>query len=285
MRNRISGIVLVILLVIIGFQLATAENQMLYHPGIGEERNPWPEIHNSPIAKKIQQVWFTTQDGLRVNGCYVPARAGMPTAVFAHGNGGTMGGRLYILEAFVEKGYGFLAFDFQGFGVSEGTPSETGLYHDMTAASNFLNSKGIPVTRQIAVGESLGTAVVVEAASRLPYRAVVLLSALTSAPAVAESMRDHAKLWWLGFVPLSLIMRQHYDSLSRIQRVQAPLLIVHGARDEMMPVSMPKALIAKAGSHQKQLIILPDASHNTVFMVGRTQIMPALAKLLRESSH
>jgi hypothetical protein len=261
---------------------SSLEERSLYHPDMaGFPTSPLEAVILPAFKAKIQDVYFKASDGVRLNGWYIPAESGKPSFVFAHGNGGNIGDRWTIVKILAGRGYGVLAFDYRGYGKSEGTPGEAGLYRDMEAASHYLlNEQQIPYSQQIALGESIGSGVAVDLATRIPYRAVVLYSAYTSLPAVAAHLRDTHQLGWLGVLPLRFIMRQHFDSLSKINQIQSPLLIMHGEDDDMMPLSMPRALYDQATAPYKKLLIIPNAGHNDVFHEGADRLLDELEQLL-----
>jgi uncharacterized protein len=266
--------------------LRVFEHRSLYAPDLTDyPQNPLDAMTHHPLKASVQEVTITTADHLRLNAWFIPPKDRRPTVVFAHGNGGNIGDRYSMMVPFVQVGYGFLAFDYRGYGKSEGHPSEEGLYRDMEAASQYLAQvQHIPVTRQIAMGESLGSAVAIHSASKNAYRAVILFSSMTAAPAVAEHLQSTDRMGWLGILPLSWLMYTKMDSLSKIGQVQSPLLIIHGEEDTMMPLRMPHALYEKAISvPYKKLLIIPQAGHNDVFYQGRVEWMKALERLMNET--
>lgn len=284
-RQKIFLWLLVGLLPCLAWNLMTFESRSLFHPHSSDfPSDPLAAIARHPLRSRVQEISFMTQDGQILNGWYVPAQQHKPTIVFAHGNGGNIGDRYAMLLPFIQKGYGFLAFDYRGYGKSTGSPSEEGFYKDMQAASRYLQQvQQIPPDQQIAMGESIGSAVAVESASHIPFRAVVIFSTLTNTPAVASHLRDTNGLGWLSCLPITQIMRQRFDSLARMHHIHAPLIIMHGEADSMMPLSMPKTLYAQAGSRHKKLLIIPQAGHNNVLMLGEQRLLPALDALLTET--
>jgi|GEM_PF-1504437 len=262
------------------------ENWNLYYPTSTEyPTNPSMALVRNPIPH-LQDVYFNTADGVRLNGWFVPAsNAQKSTVIYAHGNGGNIGDRTEIIRMFTKRGYGFFAFDYRGYGKSQGTPSEHGLYQDITAASVYLhNTQHIPLNKQIALGGSLGSAVVLDAATHTPFRAVIAYSTLTSAPTVAEHLRDTNRMSWLKILPLQIFMQQTFNSLSKMARVHTPLIIMHGTHDHMMPVNMPKALFTRAASSNKMLLIIPNAGHEDVIFQGENDLFDHLDKLLAETA-
>lgn len=278
---------LVLVLVLIGtiaiwnrlvYQL---EMQNLFHPNITDYPNPTQALIHNPLRSKVQDVNFKAKDGTQLDAWYVPAKANCPTIIFAHGNAGNIADRSHVVDLFTKAGYGFLAFDYRGYGKSEGVPSEQGLYQDLEAASHYLeNVKQIPLSQQIALGGSLGSSVVIDVATRLHFRAVVIYAVLTSAPDVAEYL--YQKTNW-RFFPIKNMMQQRFDSLSKVQKVRSPLIIMHGTTDHMMPLWMPKALLSKAKVPYKQLLIIPNAGHNDVLELGIDQLLKQLHQLLLET--
>jgi fermentation-respiration switch protein FrsA (DUF1100 family) len=186
-----------------------------------------------------------------------------------------------VIDLFTKVGYGFLAFDYRGYGKSKGIPSEQGLYQDLEATSHYLeNVKHVPLSQQIALGGSLGSSVVIDVATRLRFRAVVIYAVLTSAPDVAEYL--YQKTNW-RFFPIKNVMQQRFDSLSKIQKVRSPLIIMHGTADHMMPLWMPKALFNRAAAPYKKLLIIPDAGHNDVLERGINSLQKQLQLLLTQT--
>lgn len=285
LRERISLALLVVLIPGIAWSWSSLESNSLYHPDAGEYPvNPIEAVQGTHLEKQVQDVYFSASDGVKLNAWFVPPKDGMPTVLLAHGNGGNIADRSVILSRFTEKGYGFLMFDYRGYGKSEGVSEEKGLYKDFHAASDYLADKQrIPVSEQIAFGESLGSAVAVEAASGMHFRAVILSPALTSAPATAKHLLQHNLMGVLSFLPTNLIMKQDYDSLSRIGKITSPLLIMHGDADTLTPLWMAKTLYEKSSAAHKKLLIIPGAGHNTVFSRGQDQLLTELESLLEKS--
>ncbi len=272
---------LALLLVVIMQVFARIEAQNLYFPQETDFPNPTDALTKSRFARRIQVVQFEAIDGTRLSGWYVPAPKHRPTVVYAHGNGGNIGDRWDVLDAFVAKDYGFFIFDYRGFGQSEGTPSEEGLYKDMDAAVYWLQSqKHVPVSEQIAVGASLGGAVVVDAASRQPFKAVAIHSTFTSAPAVAAYWKDHGQMAWLNTLPLHRVMQQKFDSVAKIGQVTSPLLVAHQGQDPKIPLDMVFELYDAATHARLKMMAIEPGNRHTV-SVG--VIIEYLEKLMTQA--
>lgn len=284
MKPYVRNFWLVLGVFVIGVMIATQmfariEAENLYHPEETQFANPSVAIEKSQYSKRIREVDFEAIDGTRLNGWHVPAPQDRPTILYAHGNGGNIGDRWDILDAFVAQDFGFFMFDYRGFGKSGGKPSEEGLYKDIEAASYYLETQKVPVSEQIAVGASLGGAVVIDAATRLPFKAVAVHSTFTSAPAVAGIWKDNGRMEWLNTVPVHRVMKQQYDSLSKIGQVKSPLLVAHRGQDEMIPLDMAFDLFdAATSARHKMLAIQPGSEHS----VSPDVIIEYLNKLMAQ---
>ena len=244
----------------------------MYQPKLGvnakdpklEMRDHWPALRD-----RYQDVYFNAQDGTRLNGWYVPPKAGKPVIIFAHGNAGDIGTWIGPMYRFTNAGYGFFLFDYRGYGLSKGIAQEKGLYQDMDAASHYLTQTyGILSSQQIAMGVSLGSGAVVDSATRIPYKMVVLMSTFTSMPDVAQSV--------FFPLPMQYFVHQRYDSLSKIDRIRCPLIIAQGDHDTMMPMALTKKLYARATTRHKKLIVVKNAGHNDVIFMGADDVMKAI---------
>ena len=236
------------------------------------------------LQARIHNVYFPATDGTRLNGWYIPASPGYPTAVFAHGNGGNMGWCEGVLRVFSRTGYGILAFDYRGYGNSSGTPSEKGVYSDFEGASRYLTqTQHIPRAKQIAAGQSLGAAVAIDAASRNRYMALVAMAPFSSMPNEVRYLREQGRLGALDTfhtVPVEKLMVSKFDSIHKISRVHSPVLLVHGDEDTYVPTMMSYQLYSKVTAPCKKRVIIQGADHRAVFTHHPQQVMDALHTLL-----
>ncbi|MEI8390426.1 MAG: alpha/beta hydrolase [bacterium] len=224
-----------------------------------------PIKEQTKAALKVQDIYLKTSDNVKINVWYVKAKNNKPTILFCHGNGGNISYYEEIINIFSDKGYGILLLDYRGYGKSEGTPSETGLYNDIDAALKFLNEKEkLSNNRIVLWGLSLGGAVVSEVASKENFKAVMLQSTFTNVKEEGIYMygrlaKDKFSKTLIKAFFDNLIYLQKYDTESKIAKISSPLLIAHDIPDEVIPVKMsyelaklnPKAklFISKTGSH------------------------------------
>ncbi len=222
-------------------------------------------------APGFQAVNYATADGLDLVSWYRPAEKGLATIVYFQGNGGNIAGRIYKTRPLFEAGYGLLLVGYRGYGGNPGTPSEDGLYRDARAALAYLQVRGLAMEGLVLLGESLGTGVAVRMASEAQVRAVILEAPYTSTVDVGQSA--------YFFLPVGLLMYDRFPSIDLIGRIQAPLLVIHGERDSVIPTRFGRRLF-QAASQPKEAHFLPGAGHNDLFEHGLTDIeLDFLARL------
>ncbi|MBX9635277.1 MAG: alpha/beta hydrolase [Magnetospirillum sp.] len=228
---------------------------MIYHPG--SDRG---EPAQSGVAEMIP-VPVRTEDGLVVTGWYAPpTQPQSVTIALFHGNAGTIAHRAHKARMLLDAGYGVFLVGYRGYGGNPGRPSEAGLYSDARAALAWLQARGVPENRLVAYGESLGTGIAVQMMTEHPSLAALVLEApFTSLPNLAPPYLMP------GFADMLMVDR--YDSLSKITANPAPLLILHGEHDGVVPVSMGRQMFA-AASGEKEGAFLSRAGHNDLWDHG-----------------
>ena len=214
----------------------------------------WPEDY----GLKYEEVWFGASDRGLLYGWWIPG--GKYTLLFAHGNAGNISHRVDIAAKFYQEGFSVFLFDYRGYGKSEGAPTERGTYKDAEGALKYVHErKGIPISRIVPVGESLGGAIVVELCTHYNFRAVVLISSATSLSKVM-----------LHLYPGSNLYKKFdgiYDSLAKISKVRSPIMMIHGDIDELVPFKQGNELFQKANL-PKVFYRVRGAGHNNVYDVG-----------------
>ncbi len=199
---------------------------------------------------------ITTTDGETVVLWYAPAPAGRPTILFFHGNAGSVADRAQRLAFWQARGFGAAFLSYRGFGASSGHITEAGLLEDARAAHRFLVDRGVDPALILALGESLGTGVAIRLAAERPLGALILEAPFTSAADVAARAYP--------FLPVRLLMKDQFPSLAHIPAVTAPLLIVHGTADEVIPIALGKRLYA-AAIGPKTFRAIEGATHAALF--------------------
>lgn len=209
---------------------------MLYFPDV-----PSREINATPksIGLDYEQIELNTEDAQRLDAWFIPAENAQGTLLFCHGNAGNISHRLDSIRQFHALGLSVFIFDYRGYGNSSGNPSEEGTYTDAKAAWQYLtDTRQIPDNEIIIFGRSLGGAIATDLAVKTSPKALIIESSFTSVPDIAS---HH-----YSFFPVRLLSRYIYPAGDNIQRINAPVLIIHSPNDEIIPYSHGKALFENA---------------------------------------
>ena len=234
---------------------------------------PDTTIRETPAAASLpfEDIYLTTKDHVRINAWYVPHTQGKATLLWFHGNGGNLSDRVDQLRVFhAALPLHILMVDYRGYGKSAGSVSEEGTYLDAEAAFDYLRSQ--PNTGKIIVyGQSLGAGVATELTLRRDVAALIL-----EAPFL--SIREMAKVHY-GWLPLGSLITTQYDNISKIGRVNKPVLIFHGDADETVPYAHGQRLFA-AANEPKQLYTIKNGGHNDVYEVGNKAYFKTLTSFM-----
>lgn len=247
--------------------LYMSQRNFIYFP---DPNRPSPSAYG---ATDMEVIRVTTEDGLQLEGWYKAPQGGKPVIVVFHGNASHQGMSAQKIRPFLKAGYGALLPAYRGYAGNPGHPSEEGLYRDADAFVRWLTAdRAVPEKNIVLYGESLGTGVAVEMAARTfsSIRALVLESPYTN-------FVDMARRQYF-FIPfLSHLVRDRYDTLEKIGMVRAPLLIVSGGRDMVVPSQMGQDVF-DAANDPKTIIDIPQAGHNDLYAFGAGEkIMTFLA--------
>jgi fermentation-respiration switch protein FrsA (DUF1100 family) len=220
-------------------------------------------------------VRFSTADGLMLNGWFV-SRTNRPdfTLIVFNGNAGNRAFRAPLADALARANMAVLLFDYRGFGDNPGSPTEAGLKHDARAARAYVASRAdVDPKRLVYFGESLGTAVATDLAVDQPPSALILRSPFTS---LTDVGRHH-----YAFLPVRWLLRDRYATIERIARVDAPLLVIGGDRDRIVPIEQTHRLY-EAARHPKSLLVLSGADHNDDSLLAGHEMISGMLQFLRE---
>jgi uncharacterized protein len=198
---------------------------------------------------------LNTDDGLALRSAYRAPVAGRETIVFFHGNGDSLAGAETATRHIAAAGYGVLLVEYRGYAGHPGKPSEDGLYKDGRAALAWLARRGTPPDKVVLVGNSLGSGVATQLATEQRVAGLVLISGFTALPDVAAR---HYR--WL---PVALLLRDRYANRDKMSRVSAPVLLLHGEADTLIP---PRHSVVLAGAaHKATLALVPHAGHELAY--------------------
>ena len=242
------------------------QERLLYFPSRRHECVP------SAVGLDYRDVRFETDDGLGLHGWLVPGDPRRPIVLICHGNAGNVSDNLEIIEVFHGLGAGVFAFDYRGYGASEGRPGEEGTYRDADAAWRHLTDhEGYREDAIVAFGHSLGSAVAIELASRRSLGGLIVEASFPSLPQLAAR---HYRL-----LPVGLLARLRYDSRPRVKDLRIPKLFLHSRNDEIVPCALGRQLYTMAP--EPKTFVEIAGGHNDAFLVSRRIYVRALEEFLR----
>jgi fermentation-respiration switch protein FrsA (DUF1100 family) len=223
------------------------------------------------IGLEFEQLTLKTPDGERLSAWFIPADKPRATLLFCHGNAGNMSHRLDSIRIFRDLGLSVLIFDYRGYGLSTGAPSEEGAYIDAQTAWDFLiRTRRLKPENIVIFGRSLGSAIAARLAVQNPPGALILESALTSAADVAQK--------FYRIYPARFLTRIGFATKSVLARNKAPLLLIHSPDDEIVPYAQGRALYELA--HPPKSFLDIKGGHNDGFLVSGRHYIAGLARFL-----
>jgi fermentation-respiration switch protein FrsA (DUF1100 family) len=220
----------------------------------------------------VEEIGLATPDGEKLVAWYKPAPVPSPVLLYFHGNGGGLYLRRDRIEALAGAGFGVFMLGYRGYSGSTGLPTEKALVADGLLTYDYLTSQGVAPSRIVLYGESLGTGIATQVASQRQTSAVILEAPYGS---VASEAKAH-----FGIFPIDWLLLDRFDSMAHIGRINAPLLILHGSQDSVIPASSSHALF-DAAKEPKEYVEFRRGGHNDLFSFGALeQVQQFLAKHL-----
>ncbi|MCS7089994.1 MAG: alpha/beta hydrolase [Verrucomicrobiota bacterium] len=245
------------------------EHRQIYFPTRAHDIQP------GVLTRPFEDVSLQTPDGIRLHAWYFPATTDSPrrkrVVLVCHGNGGNISHRLPLAGSLLATGVSVLLFDYRGYGLSEGRPSEAGTYQDVFTAYEWLRMRDHLPRDILVLGESLGGAIASYLAVHQPVGALILVGAFTSIPDIGSELYP-----WL---PVRRLVRTHYDTRAYLQQVQVPVLILHSRQDDLVRFHHAEANYA-AARPPKWLRELQGTHNESLADVER--IRAAIEELLRK---
>ena len=230
MYTAITTIILCYLLILV-FVFFYQRN-LLYHPF---ENN----YSNDQINFSYEEVLIPTSHGNNLKGWFHKKDLNnKKTLVFFHGNAGDLRNRIYKLNLIKDFDINFLIVAYRGFSGNKGKPTEKGLYEDARNILNWLAKQMVNEDQIIIYGESLGTGVSIEVAQNKKFAGIILESPFTS-------MVDAGKFYY-PYLPVSLLLRDRYETLKKLKNINSPILVMHGKKDNIVPFQMGKKVFENA---------------------------------------
>ena len=220
------------------------QRNLLYHPS---ENN----YQDAKIEFDYEEIFIKVDDEIKLKSWIVKKDfKKFKTLVLFHGNAGHLSNRIYKINELNKLNINILLISWRGFSGNKGSPTEKNLYQDAEAAIKWLNEQKIDNKQIILYGESLGSGVAVEIAKKNNFNGIILESPFTS-------IENSAKIYY-PYLPVRLLLKDRYDSISKIKKVNSPILIMHGKKDDIVPFSMGKKLFEEANSPKHSYFTLND---------------------------
>ena len=234
-----------------GFSLFFFQRKIVFNVS-GSPKKPYQYGLNN-----VQELKISTKDNIKLLCWHSKPTNGAPTLIYFHGNSFDIGERAYRIERYTKHGWGVLLVSWRGFSGNKGKPSETNLYIDAEAIMEWIEKeKLIKKDNIIIYGESLGTGVAIEMATRYLFKSVVLEAPFTS---IADIAQKKYKIY-----PAKFMVLDKFNNLSKIKKVNSPILIISGKKDEIIPHSHSIKLYNEA-NNPKDFLFIDEAMHNNLY--------------------
>lgn len=218
-----------------------------------------------------QDVWLTSEDGTRLHGWWIETPRSRATVLYCHGNSGSIAERVELFTVLRRLKVNIFAFDYRGFGKSDGSPSAPGIFADVRAAIDYaVGELGVSPSKMILFGHSLGGAVAIDGALNRPSLAgVVIQSTFTD-------LNDMARHFYPG-IPMHLITRNKIRSIEKVPQIRIPKLFIHGTEDPTVPFAMGEKLYEEAAG-PKSWYPVEGAGHNDLHLCGKQTYFRVLTR-------
>ena len=245
------------------------EHSQVYHPTRDAESAP------EDAGRPAEEVWLTTPDQLRLHAWFFAAEKTSPRArfvvLFCHGNGGNLTSRPGYYHAILATGVNLFAFDYRGYGRSDGEPGEAGTYTDAATAYAWLRARGFAAEHILVWGESLGGGIASHVAATQRVGGLMLQSTFTSIPDIGAELFP-----WL---PVKLLARIRYDTHARLAEINCPVVVLHSRADGMIPFAHAEKNFAAAREPKALLELQGD--HNDALLANRAAYVAGAEKLVQ----
>lgn len=224
---------------------------------------PAPLSASEPRAAGAELVRIAVDADVTTYALYAPAPPGAPTLVHFHGNGEDLAGQSWLVVSLRKEGIGAYAVEYPGYGLARGAPlSESSIYAAAEASLRHLIEIGVPRGSIILQGQSLGTGVAAEMSLRGYGERLVLVSPYTSIVDMGKRV--------MPFLPVSLLMRDRFDTASKASALALPALVIHGTNDEVVPFRMGKRIAELLP--RAEFVPVLGAHHNDLFEQDSTLV-------------
>ncbi len=261
-----SGLIAIYVIVVL--LLFTIQKRLIFSPNRTLSYDP------EDIGLDYEHVTFETRDEVKLHGWYIPHRNAKATVLFFHGNAGDIADRMDTILQWHRLEVNFLIFDYRGYGKSEGSPSENGLYRDAEAAYEYLiKHQQVDKDQLIVMGRSLGGAIAAWLGAHRQCRMIILESTFTSAPEVAADIYP--------IFPARYLIRYRFQVKKWVDKIRVPILIAHSIDDNLIPYAHGKELYDVA--HPPKKFVKLRGAHASATIDSREEYEEAVRKFLYDN--
>ncbi len=235
--------------------------------------SPGVDLRPEQIGLADEEISLRTEDNITLHAFFLPSPGASRALLFLHGNAGNASHRLPNAAQLVRLGIHVLLLDYRGYGLSEGTPTEEGVYADARAGLSYLvETRGILAHRIVLFGRSLGAAVAIDLSQDRSLAGLILESTFPSGANVARRALGPLGAW---------LARGRFESDRKIGQVRSPLLFFHGDRDEVIDIELGRRLFEIA-PEPKAFEVIPGAGHNNTTFIGGRPYFARIGRFLDE---
>ena len=229
-----TAVIIILCYLLLVFFVFFNQRNLLYHP--------FENNYSSDVANfSYEEIFIPTSNGNNLKAWFHKKNLEKKkTLVFFHGNAGDLKNRIYKLNLIKDFDINFLIVAYRGFSGNKGKPTEEGLYEDAKYTLEWLGKQKINDDKIIIYGESLGTAISVEIAQNKKFAGIILESPFTS-------MVDAGKHYYF-YLPVSLLLKDRYETLDKLKNIKIPILVMHGKKDKIVPFIMGKKVYENANT-------------------------------------
>lgn len=270
------AVILTLLVMVYQMRLIVLDRLFVYFP------TKYASYDYSQLSNGYEEIFFETRDGLILHGIFLESQSNL-TVILFHGNAGNIGDRLgYLSLMSSELGVNVFLFDYRGYGLSEGTPSESGLYMDAQAAVDLMlvrmNSTNGEDSKLVLFGRSLGSSVALKMAGIYKPSSVIIEGPFTSITDLSRKAYPYVPT----YVIKSLI-RARYESSSMVTDISCPLMVIHGDEDSIVPIDMGKHIYDLA-TVEKNFYQVEGAGHNDTYVVAGSEYFGRIRAFIADKS-
>ena len=224
----------------------------------------------------VSEVFLTTSDDVRIHSLYVEQKGAKQVVLFFHGNAGNAYHRIPDAVELSRTGVNVMLVSYRGYGKSEGTPNEVGLYRDADAAYEYLiNQRHYALKDIYLLGRSIGSSAAIHLAQDRKLGGIILITPITTGKEISSKIG----LGWMTWM-----MSPFFDNMENIKRIESPTLVIHGDADRIIPFNIGEKVYQAVPVEDKQFIRIKGAGHNDLTLVAGPAFWKQVGEFIQRTS-